>query len=130
MTRFNAFDPLQQAPIIDCEKMNDVLVRPAVLERGQKFVQQIIGGSSFPGCRAIKVHAHDQAIVHSRFENTRCGGVIAQAETLGEMLEQGGLAVPCITAQDDEADSSLPDVAVQRLLQVRFHIGPSGEVRV
>ena len=127
---FRAFNPLQQAAVVDREKMDNIRGRRAAPKGRQELVQQCIGRTSLPRRRSVEIHAHDQAVVRPPFEYSGRGRVIAEAQTPGEMLKQCGLAVTGVAAQDDETDPPFQDVAVQCLFQVRLDIGAGGELGV
>ena len=78
----------------------------------------------------VEIHAHGQAVIQLFFENTRLGTWCRQSRDARQVLEQGGLAVPAIAAQDDQSDPSLRDLLEERLLQLRFDVGVHGEVRI
>ena len=127
---FGAFDPFQQAAVVDREKMDDIRGWRAALEGPHELVQQRIGGTSSPRRRPVEIHAYDQAVVRPPFEYAGRGRVISEAQTPGEMLKQRSLAVTGVAAQDDETDPPFQDVAVQCLFEVRLDIGSGGEIGV
>ena len=126
----DSFQPFQEAAVVDREQMNDVRTRRAVLERLQKFVQQIVGRTAPPRRGPVEVHADRQPVVHAPFDDTFLGLVLADSDALCKMLKQRRFAVAGIPAQNDEPDRSIHNVAVHRLFDIRFHVGLRGEIRV
>lgn len=108
----------------------DPLARVAGLEWLEKLVHQLIGRAAPPCRRAVEIHAHLQTVVPRVLQDAFPGLVDAEAETLSEVLQQGGLAVAGVAAEHDQTDLPFHDVAMKRLFQVRFDVGCGGEVGV
>ena len=96
----DSFQPFQEAAVVDCEQMNDIRTRRAVLERLQKFVQpdrRPNGPATTAG--PVEVHADRQPVVRSSFDYAFFGRVRTDADAACKMLKQRRFAVAGIPAQ-------------------------------
>ena len=128
---FNVLDPLQQASVVDSQEMDDVFTSEGRVERAPG-THPGVGRRNSPSTMPIRLGSYVPSI--RQFNHSlqdalrRC--LTAQSQASGKMLEQRGLAVARVPAQDDEVDAPFYDCAIQRLLQIGFNVGPCGEVSI
>jgi hypothetical protein len=101
-------NPLHESPVVHRDQMHAACLGWSVVERLEQLVEQVVGRAALPGRRTVEVdldrHPTDLAIPHAplrqQLRNTKPGG---------EVLEERGLAVAGVAAQDDERHLAGPD---------------------
>ena len=130
MARLVALDPFQKPSVVDRHQVDEALCRRAGMERREDLVQEFVGRAPFPSRGSVEVRPDAGAVGKLRLPHALGRGPALDAQGLRQVLEERGLAVARVAAQDHQAHYARLDVALQRGVQAGVDVCQLSELGI